>query len=52
MLFPSAAVLLFLSWPPEIEVRRPYPDACEETARSIELSVRPWIEASSWQRRS
>lgn len=38
MLLPSA-VLLLLSTSPEVEVRRPYPEACEEPQRSIELSA-------------
>lgn len=39
MLLPSTSILLLLSALPEAEVRRPYPDACEEPARSIELSA-------------
>ncbi|WNG51741.1 DUF2381 family protein [Archangium minus] len=39
MLLPSTSILLLLSSLPEAEVRRPYPDACEEPARSIELSA-------------
>jgi uncharacterized protein (TIGR02268 family) len=35
----SSALLLLLASPPDIEVRRPYPDACEESARSIALST-------------
>jgi uncharacterized protein (TIGR02268 family) len=35
----SAALLLLLASPPDIEVGRPYPDACEESARSIALSA-------------
>jgi uncharacterized protein (TIGR02268 family) len=38
MLLPPAAVLLLLSSPLEVEVRRPYPDACDEPVRSIELA--------------
>ncbi|HYO57123.1 DUF2381 family protein [Archangium sp.] len=43
MLLPSAALLL-LSMSPEVEVRRPYPDACGEPLRSIELSAE-----SAWE---
>ena len=39
MLLASAALLLLLASPPDVEVRRPYPDACEESARSIALAA-------------
>ncbi|MFY0563457.1 DUF2381 family protein [Archangium lansingense] len=39
MILASTAALLLLSSPLEAEVRRPYPDACDEPARSIELSA-------------
>jgi uncharacterized protein (TIGR02268 family) len=39
----SAVLLLLLASPPDIEVGRPYPEACEESARSITLSAE-----SSW----
>lgn len=35
----SAPLLLLLASPPDIEVGRPYPEACEESARSITLSA-------------
>ena len=39
MLLASSALLLLLASPPDLEVRSPYPDACEESARSIALSA-------------
>jgi len=39
MLLASAALLLLLASPPEVEVRSPYPDACEESARTLTLSA-------------
>ncbi|WP_373371801.1 DUF2381 family protein [Archangium lansingense] len=39
MILASTAALLLLSSPLEAEVRRPYPEACDEPARSIELSA-------------
>ena len=39
MLLSSAAALLLFSSPLEADVRRPAPDACDEPARSIELSA-------------
>jgi uncharacterized protein (TIGR02268 family) len=44
MLLASAAAFLLLSSPLEAEVRRPYPDACDEPARSIELSAESVLE--------
>jgi len=35
----SSVLLLLLASPPDIEVGRPYPEACEESARSITLSA-------------
>jgi uncharacterized protein (TIGR02268 family) len=39
MLLASAPLLLLLASPPEVEVRSPYPDACEESARTLTLSA-------------
>jgi uncharacterized protein (TIGR02268 family) len=35
----ASVLLLLLASPPDIEVGRPYPEACEESARSIALSA-------------
>lgn len=44
MPLPAAVLLLLISSSPEAKIRRLYPDACDEPARSIELSAESALE--------